>query len=90
MLPCGTPEWMWKRLEVSLLNFVLNCRAFRYNFSRRNLLKKLIFPHLGKKMSALYETRYFITVLHIAHETEICQNSLTRILQEKENVTDSQ
>jgi hypothetical protein len=79
MLPWGTPEWMWKRLEVSPLNFVSNWRSFRYDFNRRNLLKKLIFPYLAKKLSALYETGYFITVLHIAHETEIGRNSLTRI-----------
>jgi hypothetical protein len=34
MLPWDTREWMWKRLEVSALIFVLNWHSFRYDFSR--------------------------------------------------------
>jgi len=79
MLPWSTPEWMWKRLEVSPFNLVSNWRSFRYDFSSSNPLKELVFPYLSKKLSTLYETRYFITVLHIAHETEIFRNSLARI-----------
>ena len=90
MLHWGTAEWIWQRLEGSPWNFVSNWRKFRYDFSRRNLLKKLIFPYLAKKLSAFYETRYFTTVLRIAHETEICRNSLTRIFTGKENLTDPQ
>jgi hypothetical protein len=39
MLLWGTPEWMWKQLEVSPLNFVLNWHSFRYDFSRLKLLE---------------------------------------------------
>jgi len=39
MLPWGTPEWMWKRLEVPPLIFVSNCRSFRYDFSRLKWLE---------------------------------------------------
>ena len=38
MLPCGTPEWMCKRLEVSPLNFVSNWFSFGYDFSRLKYL----------------------------------------------------
>ena len=34
ILPWGTTEWMWKRLEVSPLNFLSNWPSFTYNFSR--------------------------------------------------------
>jgi hypothetical protein len=35
----GVPEWMWKRLEVSPLNFVSNWRSFRYDFRRLKQLE---------------------------------------------------
>jgi len=34
MLPWGTPEWMWKWLEVCALIFVSNWCSFRYDLSR--------------------------------------------------------
>jgi hypothetical protein len=47
MLPSGTPEWMWKRLEVSPLNFVSNWRSFRYDFNRLKWLEgKIQLPFL--------------------------------------------
>jgi len=42
MLLWGTPEWMWKRLEVSQLNFVSNWISFRYDFSRLKYLEDKI------------------------------------------------
>ena len=34
MLPWSTPEWMWKRLEVSPLIFFSNWRSLRHDFSK--------------------------------------------------------
>jgi len=34
VLPLGTPELMWKWLEVSPLIFVSNWRSFMYDFCR--------------------------------------------------------
>jgi hypothetical protein len=39
MLPWGTREWLWKRLEVSPLNFVSNWRSFRYDFRKLKQLE---------------------------------------------------
>ena len=43
MLPWGTPEWIWKLLEVSLLYLVTKWRSCRYDFSKLKYLAGRIF-----------------------------------------------
>ena len=43
MLPWDTPEWIWKLLEVSLLNLVTKWRSYRYDFSKLKYLVGRIF-----------------------------------------------
>ena len=43
MLPWGTPEWIWKLGDVSLLNFVTKWRPCRYDFSKLKYLVGRVF-----------------------------------------------
>ena len=55
MIPWGTPEWMWKRLEVSSLNFVSNWRSFNIISAGSNSLRVRFFQFCIVALGAILQ-----------------------------------